>query len=81
MTGASSMTAFDPWLDRWSLTADGGALRTAYSDLLPVVRNGVPAMLKVARTKEERRGASLLDWYAGDGAVHVLEIDGSALLM
>jgi streptomycin 6-kinase len=75
------MTTFDLWLDRWSLTADGDPIRTAYSDLLPVVRNRVPAMLKVARTGEERRGASLLGWYAGDGAVRVLEIEGAALLM
>jgi len=75
------MIIFDPWLHRWSLTADGSPIATAYGDLLPVVRNGVRAMLKVARGKEERRGASLLDWYAGDGAVRVLEVEGPALLM
>jgi len=77
----ASTMSFDVWVDRWSLTADGAPIRTAYSDLLPVVRNGVPAMLKIARTEEERRGASLSNWYAGDGAVRALEIEGPALLM
>jgi streptomycin 6-kinase len=75
------MTTFDPWLDRWSLVADGPPIHTASSDLLPVMRGGTPAMLKVARTDEERRGASLMVWYAGDGAVRVLESDGPALLL
>jgi streptomycin 6-kinase len=81
MSRTFSVVTFDPWLHRWSLTVDGSPIPTACSDLLPVVRNGVPAMLKIARTQEERRGASLLDWYAGDGAVRVLEIEGPALLM
>src|SRR5690242_3914439 len=37
------MIIFDPWLHRWSLTADGSPIATAYGDLLPVVRNGVRA--------------------------------------
>ena len=72
---------FQAWLDRWSLVADGPAIHTAYSDLLPVVRDGAPAMLKIARTREEQRGASLMIWYAADGAVRVLESDGPALLL
>jgi streptomycin 6-kinase len=75
------MSTFDTWLDRWSLVTDGSPIRTAYSDLLPVLSDDVPAMLKVARTDEERRGASLLAWYAGAGAVRVFEMDGPALLM
>jgi streptomycin 6-kinase len=75
------MTAFDPWLDQWALGIDGSAIRTASSDLLPVLRDGAPAMLKIARTREEQRGASILKWYAGEGAVRVLEIDGPALLL
>jgi streptomycin 6-kinase len=62
------MTPFDPWLERWSLTVDGTPIRTGYADLLPVLREGAPAMLKIARTPEERRGAALLDWYGGRGA-------------
>jgi streptomycin 6-kinase len=75
------MATFDPWLDRWALEIDGSPIRTASSDLLPVLRDGAPAMLKIARTREEQRGASILKWYAGEGAVRVLEIDGPALLL
>jgi len=62
-------------------TRNRSPTRTASSDLLPVRRDGAPAMLKIARTREEQRGASILQWYAGEGAVRVLEIDGSALLL
>jgi len=72
---------FEDWIARWSLVPDGAAIHTASSDLLPVVREGTPAMLKVARSAEERRGASLMAWYAGGGAVRVLEFDGRALLL
>lgn len=75
------MTPFDPWLERWSLTADGAPIRTGYADLLPVLREGARAMLKIGRTPEERRGAALLDWYGGLGAVRVYDADGPALLM
>jgi streptomycin 6-kinase len=75
------MKLFDDWIDRWALAIDGPPIHTASSDLLPVVRGGTPAMLKIARTDEERRGASLMIWYAGDGAVRVLESDGPALLL
>jgi streptomycin 6-kinase len=75
------MDPFDPWLDQWALTIDGSPIRTASSDLLPVLRDGAPAMLKVAHSREEQRGASILTWFAGEGAVRVLEIDGPALLL
>jgi len=75
------MTTFDPWLDRWSLVADGPPIHTASSDLLPVMRGGTPAMLKIARSDEERRGAAVMVWYDGDGAVRVLETNGAALLL
>jgi len=73
--------AFECWLNEWSLTADGSPIRTASSDLLPVVRDGIPAMLKIARTEEELRGVSVMVWYNGDGAVRVLETKGPALLL
>ncbi len=75
------MSVFDTWLRRWSLMADGASIVTTSSDLLPVLRNGQAAMLKVARSNEELRGASLMVWYEGNGAVRVLEIDGPALLL
>ena len=56
---------FIPWLTRWSLTPDGEPLCTHSSDLLPVRWLGESgqrqaAMLKLARSDEERRGAGLL---------------------
>jgi streptomycin 6-kinase len=75
------MKVFDDWIDRWALVIDGSPIHTASGDLLPVVREGTPAMLKIARTDEERRGASLMIWYAGDGAVRVLDSEGRALLL
>jgi streptomycin 6-kinase len=72
---------FEPWLDRWALTIDGAPIRTSMSDLLPVTRNRLRAILKIARTREEERGASILEWYAGEGAVKVFARDGPALLL
>ena len=54
------MNTFDLWLHRWSLSVDGAPIHTASSDLLPVIRNGAAAMLKIARTEEERRGGVLI---------------------
>lgn len=79
---------FDPWLARWSLTPDGAARRTHSSDLLPVRWLGESgqrqaAMLKLARSDEERRGAGLMAFWQGDGAARVLAVseDGAALLL
>lgn len=68
-------------LARWGLVPDGTPLTTHSSDLLPVRRGGVPAMLKVARADEERAGARLMAWWDGEGAARILEHDGDALLM
>jgi streptomycin 6-kinase len=72
---------FDPYLSRWALTPDGAPITTHAAFLLPVRRNGGPAMLKIARNPEERRGGVLMDWWEGEGAAHVFAIDGDALLM
>ncbi|HEU0301129.1 MAG TPA: aminoglycoside phosphotransferase family protein [Longimicrobium sp.] len=72
---------FDPWLSRWRLAPDGEPVVTPYSSLLPVRRDGVPLMLKVARADEERAGARLMAWWDGGGAARVLEHDGDALLV
>src|SRR5215813_4622537 len=75
------MNAFDSWLHRWSLTVDGDPIATASSDLLPVRRGDVRAVLKISRIDEERRGAALMDWYGGSGAAGVIEREDSALLL
>jgi streptomycin 6-kinase len=72
---------FQPWLSRWRLVPEGEAIRTHSSLLLPVQSNGVPAMLKVATAEEERKGAHLMSWYAGNGAACVLAHEGPGLLL
>jgi streptomycin 6-kinase len=68
-------------LARWDLVPDGERIETPSSLLLPVRHNGVPAMLKIAREDEERRGGALMAWWAGDGAAKVLAWHGEALLL
>ncbi|WP_415786407.1 aminoglycoside phosphotransferase family protein [Deinococcus saxicola] len=72
---------FEPYLSRWNLTVDGLSIHTHSSDLLPVRRAGQAAMLKLARSEEERRGNALMVWWNGRGAAQVYEHDGAALLM
>lgn len=72
---------FEPWLARWGLCIDGEALSTHSSELLPVRRAGVPAMLKLAREDEERRGVPVLEYWNGEGAARVLAHEGHALLL
>ena len=72
---------FEPWLDRWKLEPDGEAILTRSSRLLPVRHRGRPAMLKIACEAEERRGAALMCWWDGDGAMPVLAHAGDALLL
>src|SRR5215212_11835965 len=73
--------ALDEYLARWRLTPAGTPLTTLTSILLPVRREGMPAMLKVATEVEERRGAESMIWWGGDGAARVLAHSGDALLM
>ena len=72
---------FGRWLRRWDLVADGSPLSTHSSELLPVIRQGAPAMLKVAKIEEEARGAQQLAWWAGVGAAHVFAVDSDAVLL
>jgi streptomycin 6-kinase len=72
---------FDAYLARWQLTPDGEPIATRSSDLLPVRRAGLPAMLKIAREAEERRGNLLVSWWGGDGAARVLAQERAALLL
>jgi streptomycin 6-kinase len=73
--------ALNGYLDQWRLTPDGMPLTTLTSILLPVRREGMPAMLKVATEAEERRGAESMIWWDGDGAARVLAHADDALLM
>lgn len=72
-----------PWIARWELVADGAAFSTPYtaSRLQPVrTRDGTRAMLKLATSAEERRGAAALALF-GDAAAPVLAREGDALLL
>lgn len=66
---------------RWHLTAGGSAFRTRTSLLQPVFFQGMPAMLKIAECEEERRGAAVIHWWNGEGAVRVLAYADEALLL
>jgi streptomycin 6-kinase len=71
----------DVWLARWDLAPDGEVITTPSSLLLPVRHRGQPAMLKIARAEEERRGGRLMAWWDGCGAARVLAHDEGALLL
>ncbi len=70
------------WLRRWRLRPDADPVTTASSTLIPVrTEHGEPAMLKLAQTEEEARGADLLAALDGHGAARVLERNGAAVLL
>ena len=72
---------FDEYLARWALTPDGDPIVTQSSRLLPVRRQGAPAILKVAVSPEEKLGNRLMMWWDGHGAARVLARDDDALLL
>lgn len=79
---ANGAATFEPYLERWALTADGAEIVTHTSKLLPVrTRAGDAAIVKLALTPEERAGAALMAWWGGEGAARVLAHDDPALLM
>ena len=71
----------EEYRDRWHLTADGAPFSTTSSHLQPVLRDGTPAMLKVARIEEEANGCRLLAWWRGDGAARVYDVDDHAAVL
>ena len=74
--------ALRPWIAAWRLVPDGEAFDSRFGNhLAPVLADGAPAMLKVAVGEEERRGAALMTWYAGEGAARVLAHEGEAILL
>jgi streptomycin 6-kinase len=72
---------FEPYLSLWKLIAEGTPVHTSGSDFLPVRYQGEPAMLKLTTSEEEVRGAGLLVYWGGEGAVRVLARQGTALLL
>jgi len=72
---------FEPYLARWRLVPDGVLITTPAAELLPVRQSGDPAMLKVSRAGDERRGGALMEWWEGEGAARILARDHAAVLM
>uniref|UniRef100_UPI002609F232 aminoglycoside phosphotransferase family protein n=1 Tax=Chitinophaga sp. TaxID=1869181 RepID=UPI002609F232 len=67
---------FDEYLERWALRPDGDAIITHSSRLLPVVYEGMPAMLKVAVENDEKLGNEVMVWWNGNGAAGVVRRPG-----
>ncbi|GAA0275368.1 hypothetical protein LNAOJCKE_1035 [Methylorubrum aminovorans] len=72
---------FQSHLNRWGLVPDGHPITTHAAHLLPVLRNGEPAMLKLSHEQDERLGGVLMEWWGGEGAARVLARDANALLL
>lgn len=72
---------FETYLTQWRLIADGVPITTHAANLLPVLRDGKPAMLKLSHEADERLGSVLMEWWGGGGAARVLARDGEALLL
>ncbi|HXV01800.1 MAG TPA: aminoglycoside phosphotransferase family protein, partial [Caulobacteraceae bacterium] len=69
-------------MKRWRLKPDGEAFVSLFgSTLAPVRFEGAAAMLKIAHGEEERRGAAIMAWWAGEGAARVLAWADPALLL
>ncbi|QRM35124.1 aminoglycoside phosphotransferase family protein [Microvirga sp. VF16] len=71
----------EPYLTKWRLAPVGSPIVTHTSQLLPVVYDGLPAMLKVTEDAEEKHGHLLMQWWAGDGAARVLAHAEGAILL
>lgn len=69
------------YIDKWELLPEGKIFQTHSSCLQAVSYKGLPAVLKVAVDIEEKRGALIMHWWDGNGAVKVLAIGDNALLM
>lgn len=70
------------YMGKWLLTPAGNAIQTATSSLFPVVRDGVPLMLKIIRQEgDEQNSCAALQHYNGQGAVKVFERTEDAFVM
>ena len=77
------MPSFKKHLQLWNLTPDVDPIFTHSSDLLPVVYQNQKAMLKIAKSDEEKRGNFLMAWWSKNQApvAPVFMHDQDALLM
>jgi streptomycin 6-kinase len=69
-------------LATWNLAPDGALVETLSSWLIPVRRDGTPAMLKIFKPiSDERDAAAFLRYLDGKAAVRVIDADDAAVLM
>jgi streptomycin 6-kinase len=68
-------------LQMWDVKPDGSLVTTHSSWVLPVRHHATSAILKVARTPDERHGYALMRWWDGAGAAKVLASAENALLL
>ena len=80
-TSCYAGSMFEVYLTRWGLIPNGAPIATHAARLLPVMKNGRPAMLRLSHAADERLSGVLMEWWGGDGAARVLARDGDALLM
>jgi streptomycin 6-kinase len=72
---------FDSYLSKWRLVPDGEPIVTHAARLLPVLRCGESAMLKLSFEEDERLGGAVMEWWSGHGAARVLAREEHALLL
>jgi streptomycin 6-kinase len=85
MNESPTETALSRAIIRWSLSRATQIADTPASIVYKVEQNGQqPAALKILKPvagEEEKRGAALLSWYSGDGAVTVFDVTEDAIFM
>lgn len=78
-------TALSRAMIRWSLTKSTPMAETPTSWIFRVEQNGrnfaVLKILKPGKGDAEQRGASLMNWYSGEGAATVFDSHGGTLFM
>ncbi|HTN63751.1 MAG TPA: aminoglycoside phosphotransferase family protein [Devosia sp.] len=78
-------TALNRALIRWSLTKSTPIADSACSAIFRVEQNGrnfaALKILKPYAAEDERRGATLMNWYGGEGAATVFDIHGDTIFM
>jgi streptomycin 6-kinase len=85
MNESPTETALSRAIIRWSLSRATQIADTPASIVYKVEQNGQqPAALKILKPvagEEEKRGAAMLSWYSGDGAVTVFDVADEAIFM
>ncbi|GHA26332.1 aminoglycoside/hydroxyurea antibiotic resistance kinase [Devosia pacifica] len=78
-------TALSRAMIRWSLTKSTPVAETPTSWIFRVEQNGrnfaALKILKPLAAEEERRGAGLMQWYAGEGAATIFDTHGDTIFM